>query len=89
MAFNSLINSCSLTGEISQDTPSTEDIRNLFREAAGEDSGLYDRFTEVIFKIFTLPLGRNQVFTYNLFSLMIYRIPYNVNEINSNIPPKK
>jgi hypothetical protein len=51
MAFKVLINSFSLTGESNQYgnfASSLKFMHNLFKEAAGAESGLYERFIETI-----------------------------------------
>lgn len=40
--------------------------RSLFREAAGEESGLYERLIEVILEILTLPPEMFHILMYNV-----------------------
>src|SRR5690554_4723560 len=64
--FNFPINSFSLTDEISIYGNFSFPPRlmlNLLREAAGDERGLYERSTEMMFSIFTLPQGIFHIFT--------------------------
>jgi hypothetical protein len=62
-------------------------MRNLLSEAAGEESGLYERSTDLMFDISTLPLGSIHILMYNLSPEMKYLIPLNRKTINTNVPP--